>query len=413
MGKVLRVFQSSILILSMCLGCKEPAVESVNVGDHQSLLLISLDGFTFDYRAKAHTPALDSLAVVGVNAHSLIPVFPSKTFPNHYTQVTGLYPEHHGIIGNNMFDEDFQEYFSLSDPSVREGKWYGGEPIWATCQRQGLTSATMFWPGSDAEIAGRRPDFYFVFNGATGDDARVQQILDWMALGDARPHFMSLYFEAVDQAGHAFGPDSQQVIAAIESMDRLLHELFRGILQLGLEELVNIVVVSDHGMTEISPLKVIFLDDYLDLDRVEVVNWSPLLELIPQPGEEEAIYQSLTDQHPKWQVYRKGELPVDWHFNDHHRITPLMALADLGWSITTRSYWESHPGAFTGGNHGYDHMEAAMGGIFMASGPQFLEGVTMEAVESIHLYELMCFLLDIEPAANDGDLMVWKDVVHR
>ncbi len=412
---MLRIFRFSLLLLLLLPGsCEDESNESTGSqrGDHQSVLLISLDGFAFDYRGKAFTPALDSMVNNGATAQALIPVFPSKTFPNHYTQVTGLYPEDHGIIGNRMYDPEFNEYFSLTEPSVRDGKWYGGEPIWVTCQRQGLTSATMFWPGSDAEIAGSRPDDYFVFNGAVTYQARVQQVLDWMERDMARPHFISLYFEAVDQAGHGNGPDHPQVIEAIEAMDALLNELFQGIVNLGLQEFINIIIVSDHGMTEIGRERVIFLDDYLDLNQVEVVNWSPLLELIPLTGEEESVYQSLAGQHPNWQVFRKQDLPEHWHYQDHKRVTPVLALADLDWSISSRSFFQSTPGAFEGGNHGYDPQEAAMGGIFMASGPGFRQGVEIEAVENVHLYELMCFLLDIEPALNDGDLTVWEDVLN-
>ena len=401
-----------LLVLALVTNtCDTDDPSQVIPADHQSVLLISLDGFAFDYRGKASTPTLDSLVLNGVQAESLTPVFPSKTFPNHYTQVTGLYPDNHGIIANRMYDAEFGEYFSLSEPSVKDGKWYGGEPIWSTCQKQGLTSATMFWPGSDAEIGGVRPDQFIVFNGALANETRVEQVLEWMRQGDARPHFISLYFEVIDQIGHQFGPDHQSIIQSIETVDHLLGELCSSLIQMELQHRVNIIIVSDHGMTALSPERVIFLDDYLDISQVEVINWSPLLELIPLPGQEETIYQSLVDKHPNWQVFRKEDLPEAWRFKDNPRITPLVAIADLGWSITTRSFFGANAGNFEGGNHGYDPQEISMGGVFMASGPGFNRGVTIESVESVHLYELMCALLDIEPAANDGDLSVWEEVL--
>lgn len=405
------IFQVLIVASITLLACQDDSGPG-SLADHESVLLISLDGFVFDYMKATATPGMDSMALQGVLADALVPVFPSKTFPNHYSQVTGLYPENHGIISNRIFDSVFQEYFSLDALSVRDGRWYGGEPIWVTAKKQGLRTATMFWPGSDAEIAGYRPDEYFAFNGAVSNRARVQQVMDWLNAGSQRPHFISLYFELVDQKGHIFGPHSAEVSKAVAEIDLLLLELWNEINTQSLQHKVNIILVSDHGMTEVSRDKIIFLDDYIDLNQVEVVNWSPVLELIPLQGQESQIFGQLEAAHPQLSVYQKQDIPDIWHYGKHYRVTPIVALANSGWSISSRSFFESNPNAFTGGTHGYHPDVAAMRGIFLATGPGFASGVTIDAVENIHLYELMCHLLDLTPAPNNGLLSTWDQALR-
>ncbi len=382
--------------------------------DHQTiLLLISIDGFAYDYFDKTETPTLDSLMDVGVKADAFIPVFPSKTFPNHYTQVTGLYPDNHGIISNRMFDADFNQYFTIgTNGTTGTGKWYQGEPIWVTARNQGLTTATMFWPGSDAEIKGVRPNYYFPYNGAVSPEDRIEQVLNWMQMGTSRPQLITLYFELVDQVGHLHGPNSLAVESAIRAVDGYLDKLMESITLLGFANQVNVIIVSDHGMAAQSRKQVIFLDDYIDLSMVEVVNWSPVAELIPASGKEVELYNQLQAVHPHLKVYRKAALPKRWHYNHHRRITPIVAVADVGWSIGSREYFESHPKAYKGGTHGYDPLEPSMGGIFIASGPSFQSGVNIGVVEAVHLYELMCNVLGILPAENDGRFDVWDGVLN-
>lgn len=383
--------------------------------DNQPLvLLISIDGFANYYLENITTPILDSLISVGIKADAFIPVFPSKTFPNHYTQVTGLYPENHGIVSNRMYDKQFDEYFTIGSESTTtdDDKWYQGEPVWVTAKEQGLTTATMFWPGSEAAINGIRPDYYFPFNGAVSEAERISQVLTWMDQEINRPHLITLYFEQIDQVGHLHGPNSRLLESAVEQIDQQLGSLMTGIAQLGLSEDTNIVIVSDHGMAQISRERIIFLDDYVTLQDVEVVNWSPVLELIPRLNKETLVYNQLLKSHNKLQVYRKSDMPERWHFNNHRRITPIIAVAEPGWSITSRIYFAEHPQAYTGGAHGNDPNEPSMHGIFIASGPSFRVGGQINAVESVHLYELLCELLEIVPAENDGDLKVWGEILN-
>ncbi len=404
-----------ILLLFLAKACETVKEASgPDVGHAPLLLLISIDGFAYDYFDKAETPTLDSLIDVGVKAEALIPVFPSKTFPNHYTQVTGLYPENHGIISNRMFDPGFNQYFTIGSESssTGDGKWYQGEPIWVTARTQGMTTATMFWPGSDAEIKGIRPNYYYPYNGAVSPDDRIEQVLMWMKMGTSRPQLITLYFEQVDRVGHLHGPNSPAVESAISAIDGYLEKLMKSIALLGFANKVNVMIVSDHGMAAQSREKVIFLDDYIDLAMVEVVNWSPVAELIPVSGKEAQLYRQLLEVHPHLKVYRKGALPERWHFNYHPRITPIVAVADAGWSIGSRIYFEAHPKAYKGGTHGYDPAVPAMQGIFIALGPSFQSGVETSAVEAVHLYELMCAVLGLIPAENDGRLDVWSSVLN-
>jgi len=377
------------------------------------LLLISIDGLPAYYLDRNLTPTLDSLAAIGVAAEALTPVFPSKTFPNHYTQVTGLYPVNHGIVSNRMYDQDRDRYFTIGSgsSSVQDGSWYQGEPIWVTASKQGLVSATMFWPGSAAEINGTRPDYYFAYNGSVPEADRIRQVLEWMALTDKRPNLITLYFERVDQAGHQYGPESTAVGEAIRLIDQQLNDLMMGIKVLQLEDKVDIILVSDHGMSAMGRDRMIFLDDYISLEDTEVLNWSPVLELLPEQGQELEIFHQLSGAHPKLRVYHKSEFPPNWHLIDHPRVAPVVAIAAPGWSVSSRAYFEDHPETYQGGNHGYDHLNPEMQGIFLASGPGFLSGSRLPPVSSVHLYQLMCHLLNLTPADNDGDLAVWREIL--
>ncbi|MDZ7307740.1 MAG: ectonucleotide pyrophosphatase/phosphodiesterase [candidate division KSB1 bacterium] len=260
-----------------------------------TVILISIDGFRHDYLDRAAAPNLQRLARNGVRAHGMIPAFPSKTFPNHYTLVTGLYPEHHGIVSNTMLDPEGKARFRISDrAAVEDSRWWGGEPLWVTAQKQGQLTATYFWVGSEAEILGTRPAYWKRYAHNTPNRARVAQVLAWLDLPKPqRPTLITLYFSTVDEAGHEFGPDSPEVMQAVAAIDTVIGTLLEGLAARDIFQQVNLIIVSDHGMAATSAGRVIHLDDYLDLQQVDVIDWTPVLALLPRPGEEEAVYQKL------------------------------------------------------------------------------------------------------------------------
>lgn len=365
-------------------------------------VLISLDGFRADYITRPGAVQLRALAARGVRAERLIPAFPSKTFPNHYTLVTGLHPEHHGIVANTMRDERIGATFTISDTVIaRDPRWWGGEPIWNTAERQGVRTAAFFWPGSDYAVNGRYPTYYTPYDGRIPNRARVQQVLDWLTLPpDRAPRFVTLYFSTTDDAGHNHGPGSAQVDTAIAQVDSLVGALVQGLAGRGLTDRVNLVVVSDHGMTPIDSTRVIRLDEHVNLDDMDVVDWMPVAAVTPKPGKLESVYASL-GRVPHLQVFRKDSVPARYHYRAHPRITPLVLLADEGWTISSTDRLR-RTGMPRGGTHGYDNFLPSMGALFVAAGPDLQRGRVIGPVANVHVYPLLARLLGIEPAPNDG-----------
>lgn len=368
-----------------------------------TVILLSLDGWRWDYHTKAALPALRRLMDEGVRAEGLIPAFPSKTFPNHYTIVTGLYPGHHGIVGNNMVDPAIPGRFSLGDrQQVANAAWWGGEPLWVTVIRHGRPAAALFWPGSEAAIGGVRPSEWAVYDGAMPNDARVDRLLEWLDRPLAqRPALLLSYFSDVDDAGHTFGPDTAELTAALIRVDRAIDRLMKGLEARGLAGRVNVVLVSDHGMTATSRDRVIALSDYLDLAQVDVIDVNPNVAIAPAAMREDEIYRRLVHAHPHLRVYRKAESPPHWRFREHARVPPIVGVADDGWIVTREPL---RAGArFPGGQHGYDPEVTAMHGLFVASGPAFRHGAVVPALANVDVYDLLARVLGVPPAPNDGD----------
>jgi predicted AlkP superfamily pyrophosphatase or phosphodiesterase len=377
-----------------------------HAGGRSIVVLISFDGWRWDYIDRAQVPHLRALATRGVRADGLIPTFPSKTFPSHYSLVTGLYPERHGIVSNVIHDPAFPERFTMTSNTAKTARWWGGEPLWNTAMLQGTRAASMFWPGSEAPIGGLRPTYWKPYNEAMPNAARVAQALEWLALPpDRQPAFITLYFSDVDSAGHAHGPDSAQVRQAAAQLDRRLGELINGARKLNLMDRLNIVVVSDHGMAQLSDRRVIYLEDYLDLSTVHITEWSPVLGVVPRSGSVDTVYAALKGKHPSLAIYRREQTPEHLHYRDNARIPPILGVADEGWTITTRAraFATRIARRANGGGHGYDPTLKSMHGLFVAAGPQVREGVRASAFENIHVYNFLCALLELKPAPNDGD----------
>lgn len=380
------------------------------------LILISLDGWRWDYLDRAQVPRLRALARMGVRSDGLIPPFPSKTFPSHYSIVTGLRPERHGIVSNNMIDARIGERFSMSAPTAMDPRWWQGEPLWVTAETQGVKTASMFWPGSDVEISGVRPSFWKKYDGSIPNRERVQQVLAWLRLPEAeRPRFITLYFSDVDDAGHRYGPDSPELLEAAAELDREVGAVIDGVNGLRLHTSVHYVVVSDHGMAATSLQRLIPVDDYLDPAKVDFTDVTPVLGVWPRTITVEDAYRALKDKHPRLAVYRKEDVPAELHFREHPRIPPVIAIADDGWTITSRGEMDEwqRSARRLGGQHGFDPRNRSMHGLFIANGPQFRIGVRLPAFENIHLYEMMARLLGLTPSRNDGSAGVTAGVFNR
>jgi predicted AlkP superfamily pyrophosphatase or phosphodiesterase len=352
----------------------------------------------------------------GVRAENLIPSFPPKTFPNHYTIVTGLYPGHHGIVANTIRDAATGRTLSLSNrEEIRDPMWWGGEPMWVTAQRAGQQAAAMFWPGSESPIGGIYPRYWKAYDQSYPANDRIDQVLSWLDLPAAeRPTFITVYFEDTDTAGHDDGPDSQAVRDAITRADGYLGRLLRGLEQRGLQDRVNLVVVSDHGMAAVSSDRVVVLDDHVSLEAAEVVDLNPTLGIFPREGTEDAVYRALLNAHPRLSVYRRADTPERWHYRDHPRIPPIVGVVDEGWQILRRGTVDGiRAGRIrpAGGQHGYDPQLMSMRGVFVAAGPAFREGVSVPALENVHLYNAMAQVLGVAPAPNDGDPRVARTLL--
>ena len=370
-----------------------------------SIVLISLDGFRWDYIQRPEAIRLRALAARGVLAERLVPSFPSKTFPNHITLVTGLYPEHHGIAANVMRDPVLGRFATGNDPAVRDARWFTGDPIWVTAEKQGLRAAAYFWPGSEAPIGGVRPQWFYPFDVTTSRADRVTRVLDWLAMPDSTaPHLIAVYFSDVDTDGHNFGPNSAQTDSAIARVDSVVGAIVDGIERLGASDRVNVIVVSDHGMTEVVAERTIVLDDFVSLDSLEVADWTPVATLIPKPGASDYVFNALVHAHPSLSVYRKGELPERLHYNTGDHVTPIVAIADEGWSIARREVAVRKPRGKTEGAHGYDNALPSMGALFVAAGPDIRRGVRVPAFSNVHVYSLMTELLHLPPASTDGSV---------
>jgi predicted AlkP superfamily pyrophosphatase or phosphodiesterase len=376
--------------------------------DEPILILMSFDGWRWDYQTKAPAPNLARVIARGVRAENLISSFPSKTFPNHYTIVTGLYPGHHGIVANTIRDAATGRIFSNTNAREQQDPmWWGGEPIWVTAGRAGRTTAAMFWPGSEALIGGVRPRYWKPYDAHYPAADRVDQVLQWLDLPSGqRPALIVLYFDDTDTAGHASGPESQAVREAIMRVDSYLGRLLVGLDARGLTDRVNLVVLSDHGMVGVSTERVAVADDYISASDAEIVDINPTLAVFPKPGKEDAVFHALEHAHPRLHVYRRNDTPSRWHYRDHPRIPPIMGVMDEGWQVFRRSTVEDFRAGRVrppGGQHGYEPSLMSMRGLFVAAGPAFKQGITVPAFENIYIYNVLAKVLDVKPATNDGD----------
>lgn len=392
-------------------------------------ILISLDGFRADFLNRDLTPALNAFIASGVSPRYMLPSFPSVTFPNHFTLVTGLYPESHGIVGNTFWDPILQEEFYYTDPSrSMQPKWWTAEPLWVTAENQGLRTAIHMWPGSEAHIPNIEPTYLDRFNKTEELSRKVDRVLGWLDLpgdedqalpsaSDRRPQLIAAYVPNVDAMGHLAGPNSTEIRGTIADVDSMLTLLTEGLLARNLTEIVNMVVVSDHGMATTSTSRLIQLDDMIDLSLVDHIDGWPLRGLrLKNPGEDlHPMYEQLlaeSERSDGFDVYTLDTMPERFHFTKNDRIAPLWIVPKTGWGVVERTNFDIAEAQTIGkafhpkGMHGYDHEHPLMRAIFVARGPAFPHepNSRVPVFQNIEVYNIICDSLGIKPHPNNGTL---------
>lgn len=370
----------------------------------QYVVLVSMDGFRWDYSQMYHTPNLDKMAREGVSAKSLVPCFPSKTFPNHYSMATGLYPDHHGIVNNSFYAPEFNKSFSLSNLKAKyDPKFYGGEPIWNTAERQGVKAASFFWVGSEIPINGRQPSIWKPYDGAVPFSDRVDSVVSWLKRPVLdRPRLVLLYFQEPDKVSHNNGPMCKETKVVVEELDSLIGVLRAKLNALPHAEKVSLIVVSDHGMAPISIDRVVELGKRIKpewVDQVQADN--PAMNIKAKTHFFDSVYNALTCT-PHIKVWKSKEMPERLNYGKNPRTLDFTVVADSLWSIT---WWLRSTKAedYSKGTHGYDPEYKAMHGIFYACGPMFKSGTLTRSFENLNVYNIVCRVLGITPSHNDGD----------
>jgi predicted AlkP superfamily pyrophosphatase or phosphodiesterase len=373
-----RLRRFSIFVVLLAAACLGQPAHPPNAGAQQDkpyVLLISIDGFRYDYAERDHATNLLAFGKSGVTAKALIPSFPTTTFPNHYTIVTGLYPAHHGIVDNLFWDPQRNAEFKSGDSASSTGSgWWGGTPLWVLAEQQGMRAASFFWVGSDAEIQHTRPTYFYKYDGKIPNEQRVSQVVEWLKLPKAeRPHFITLYFSDVDHAGHQFGPDAPQTHAAIQQMDALLAKLFSAVRALPVP--LDIFVVSDHGMATVTGD--VDVSKLANLNGVELApNSTDFKFYLTDPKRIDQLYSELKGKDPRIEVYRRSEIPERLHYSGNPRIGDLVAFAVAPVVL----HLAPKPGqSEPRGMHGYDVSKMPeMRGIFYAAGPDLKAGLSIE-----------------------------------
>ena len=381
------------------------------------LFLISLDGFRWDYVEQYKPPHLSAFIEQGVQAESLIPSFPTKTFPNHYTIATGLYPDNHGLLGNNFFSYEKQVIYNIRNRElVEDGAFYGGSPIWIQASKAGMLSASYFFVGTEANIQGLHPTYYHRFDGSVENELRVEQALNWLALPEAtRPHLITMYFSDMDDTGHSFGPNNEERIKeSLFDLDTVLGDLFQGIKKTGLP--VNVIIVSDHGMLEVPLEKYIPIEMVKDDELYLTVNNGAIVNIHPKDiSQLNAIYNSLKTKEKNFKVYKTKNTPYFEYAPKNRNWGAIQVIPDEGYYFSGARVIglkrKSPKKVF--GQHGFSPDLKEMHGIFYANGPAFKPGYKVPSVKNIHVYPLMCKILGLEVPKNiDGDLKQLESVLQ-
>lgn len=370
-------------------------------------IVISIDGFRADYFDRGLTPTLAALAKDGVHAKAMRPSFPSVTQPNHYTLMTGLRPDHHGIVDNGMLDPAIPglQFGEGVDANKDPRWWTTATPLWVSAAKAGMKTAESHWPNGDAKVGGVDFTYHDTTPWRTPPDKETDTVLGWLDLPEAqRPSLILLHYDPVDQMGHVFGPDAPQTNAAIGSVDAAIGKLVDGLKTRGLYDSTNLVMVSDHGMTFLGTTPPGYiLDTMLDLNNVTVSIEGADGGFWPRPGHEAEIEKVLLGtSYPHMKCWKKANIPANLHYGSNPRVPPILCLADLGWSIVTNATLKKYPVTLHG-NHGYDPALPDMAAFFLAHGPAFRQGITLEPFDNVDVYPMLTKLVGVKAEPNDGN----------
>ncbi|MGE0089348.1 MAG: ectonucleotide pyrophosphatase/phosphodiesterase [Bacteroidales bacterium] len=392
--KKIKLVLVGIFVLTFLYG--DLTYAQTNEEDKPYVVILSMDGFRWDYPEKANTPNLDLIAAKGVKAQAFIPSFPTKTFSNHFGMATGLYTESHGIVLNKFFANDLGKKYNITS-----SEFYTGEPIWATAERQGVKSASYFWLGSEAPIEKALPTYYLEYNEAIPFENRADSVISWLQLPEnERPHLIMWYIHEPDAMGNKYGPNSKELVTTVEYLDKLVGDFYNRIQKLPIAEEINLIFLSDHGMAEIHKDKAVFLNEYVKPEWLEHQDGTNPIFLLDAKNEYyDSVYIALKKiQHVN--AWKREDVPARMHFSNNIRIKDFVVLADSSWSI-----WPSREKqVIEEGAHGYDNANSDMHAIFYAIGPAFKNGYVNPPINNVDLYPLVCKILNLKSSPNEGSL---------
>ena len=403
-GNYFRVVGLCLFALVLCFAANgQKPIKDID----PTVILVAIDGFRYDYFERHQPATINSLAKNGMRAQWMKPAFPTKTFPNFYTVATGLYPVNHGLVENNVWD--FGTTFTMNKrEEVENPRWWLGEPIWVTAEKNNIRSAAMFYPGTETEIGGKRPTFWNKYEHEKPREERVDQVLKWLDLPrEERPRFITLYFHDIDSAGHDYGPDAIETRDAVQKIDAMIKRLIDGLKERKIFGKANLILFSDHGMAETDWRKVNLVDNYIDLADAERIIWTyEFLQIFPKAGKEDLLAQQLKKM-PYAKCWKKTDIPERFNYRHGARVAPIVCSADEGRIFSSNSRYAEmlKKGGIDRprGGHGYDNDLVSMRAMFVGHGNAFKRFYVAEPFPNIDVYELMCKILKITPAKNDGN----------
>lgn len=375
------------------------------------LILISADGFRYDLAEKYNATFLKTISAGGVKATSMKPCYPSLTFPNHYSIITGLYPSHHGIVDNSFYDKMRNQFYRVGNKkAVEDPSWYGGTPLWVLAERQKLLSASFYWVGSESHIDGVDPTYYYNYNEAIPIDRRIEILKNWLQLPEEkRPHFITFYFPEVDHEEHRYGTNSSQTEAAVHFIDQSVKKMYE--MCNGLNLPVNFVFVSDHGMTNLDTLNTIPLPAAVDTSKFWITSGSATAHLYAKDKKDiKPTYKKLKASAKDYDVYLANKTPKKWHYrtkNDKFkRIGDILMVPHLPKGF---SFWGRK---IAYGAHGFDNSLPEMQATFYAWGPAFKEHYEIGNFANINIYPMIAHILGLKIEDKiDGDFNVLKEIL--